>query len=56
MRPGLSRVGEPYVWVAIVRGSFTFPHIGQVDEHEGFVYVHPESGEVYGWGLLAEGE
>ena len=36
--------------------TFTFPHIGQVDDHEGFVYVHPESGEVYGWGLLAEGE
>jgi len=44
-------VGQVAV-ITLLRGSFDFPHIGRVDDKEGFLYIHPASGEVVRWGLL----
>jgi hypothetical protein len=40
------------VWLVKVRGSFTVSHVGDVDDVEGYLLIHPESGAVIQSGVF----
>jgi len=56
IEPRLGQEDIDFIWFVRARGSFTMPHEGRMDNREGFLLIHPESGFAFGIGVFPESE
>jgi hypothetical protein len=54
--PRLGADSVEFVWFVRARGSFVMLHFGRLDDREGFLLIHPESGIAFRTGVYPESE